>query len=277
MCRWLAYSGKSIFMDKLVTQPDHSLVQQSINSRMNFSHSGKLLSTNGDGFGLGWYGKRREPGVFKDDIPAWHDDNLHNICHQVKAHIFFAHVRASTTGDIQRSNCHPFQYRNWLFQHNGNVHHFDRVRQVLQGRIAPELFPWLRGSTDSETLFFLALTLGLEDDPAAGFRRMVETTVAALEKYADEVRINLSCALSDGEVVYILRYAINEAPMTLFYSTDADCAKDIADSDSGKVPTDSVVIVSEPLNRRDEKWVEIEDNSFGRVVGGRDVRIERFL
>lgn len=29
---------------------------------MNFSPSGKLLSTSGDGFGLGWYGKRREQG-----------------------------------------------------------------------------------------------------------------------------------------------------------------------------------------------------------------------
>ena len=109
MCRWIAYTGKPIYLDTLVTKPDHSLVVQSRHSQMNYTKNGQLLSTNGDGFGIGWYDKRKEPGLFKDDLPAWHNTNLNNLCHQVKAHTFMAHIRATTTGDIQRANCHPFR------------------------------------------------------------------------------------------------------------------------------------------------------------------------
>jgi glutamine amidotransferase len=265
MCRWLAYSGRQIFLDTLVTQPSHSLVAQSLDSQLNISSAGVLLSTNGDGFGIGWYSKRIEPGVFRDDKPAWHDENLKNLCHQVESHIFFAHIRATTTGDVQRTNCHPFQFENWLFQHNGHVSHFEEIRRELQMEIAPDLYPYLRGTTDSETFFMLALTYGLRNDPKSALQKMVRRVLVALDKIDVEGVLNLSCALSDGHKLYTLRFAHNEVAMTQFYSLDTDCFQDF-DCKSDRMPNDSVVVVSEPLDKASDKWKPIPSNTFTTIV-----------
>ncbi|HEY9042640.1 MAG TPA: class II glutamine amidotransferase [Rheinheimera sp.] len=275
MCRWIAYTGKPIYLDTLVTKPDHSLVVQSRHSQMNYTKSGQLLSTNGDGFGIGWYDKRKEPGLFKDDLPAWHNTNLNNLCHQVKAHTFMAHIRATTTGDIQRANCHPFRYKNWLFQHNGHVSHFPKIRRELQLSIAPELYPLLQGTTDSETFFYLAITLGLLDQPKAAMQKMVETVLRALLKVDQDGVLNLSCAISDGKKLYTVRYSHNEAPMTQFVSTDTACMAEFAKA-IPRIPSGSTVVVSEPLDNISSKWRKIANNSF-TTISNNKVDSETFL
>ena len=45
--------------------------------------------------------------------------------------------------------------------HNGSLANFGEVRRDLQMAVDPTLFRQIEGSTDSETLFFLALTFGL--------------------------------------------------------------------------------------------------------------------
>ncbi|HEX5792468.1 MAG TPA: class II glutamine amidotransferase [Rheinheimera sp.] len=264
MCRWIAYTGKPIYLDTLVTKPDHSLVVQSRHSQMNYTTSGQLLSINGDGFGIGWYDKRNTPGLFKDDLPAWHNTNLNNLCHQVQSHTFMAHIRATTTGDIQRTNCHPFSYKNWLFQHNGHVSHFPKLRRQLQMRIAPELYPQLQGTTDSETFFFLAITFGLLTAPKAAMQKMVKLVLQALTEIDQAGVLNLSCAISDGEKLYTLRYSHNEAPMTQFVSTDSACLTEFADANP-RIPSGSTIAVSEPLDSISDKWTKIANNSFTTI------------
>ncbi|QJR79955.1 class II glutamine amidotransferase [Alteromonas pelagimontana] len=275
MCRWIAYTGKPIFLDRLVTQPAHSLVKQSLDSKLNITASGKLLTTNGDGFGIGWYGSHDDPGLFKDDLPAWHDENLKHICHQVKSHTFFAHIRATTTGDIQRTNCHPFSYKNWLFQHNDHVTQFESIRRELQLDIEPSLFPELKGTTDSETFFLLALTYGLTERPKEALQRMVKRVLKALRNNDPTGALNLSCALSDGKTLYTLRFSYNEEAMTQFYSTHSHCFGDFEGPDE-KMPSESTVVVSEPLDKASEKWTEIPNNTFTTVVKN-NVTIEPFL
>ena len=275
MCRWIAYTGKPIYLDTLVTKPDHSLVVQSRHSQMNYTKSGQLLSINGDGFGIGWYDKRASPGLFKDDLPAWHNTNLNNLCHQVKSHTFMAHIRATTTGDIQRANCHPFRYKNWLFQHNGHISHFPKLRRQLQLKIAPELYPQLQGTTDSETFFLLAITYGLLDNPKAAMQKMVREVLQVLNKVDKDGVLNLSCAISDGTKLYTLRYSYNEAPMTQFVSTDSRC---MAEFEGGKppIPSGSTIVVSEPLDNVSEKWTKIANNTFTTIYRN-DINTEPFM
>ena len=47
--------------------PEHSLIDQSLNSRLG------ATTTNGDGFGIGWYGDQPAPGLFHSIRPAWND------------------------------------------------------------------------------------------------------------------------------------------------------------------------------------------------------------
>src|SRR3990170_116939 len=76
MCRWIAYLGEPIFLEDFVTAPAQSLVVQSRSSREAKN------AVNGDGFGLGWYGERQVPGIFRDVRPAWSDENLLSLAQQ---------------------------------------------------------------------------------------------------------------------------------------------------------------------------------------------------
>src|ERR1700758_3735738 len=77
MCRWLAYYGKPVRMDKVLFGPQHSLIEQSLESRLGAE------PTNGDGFGIGWYGPDG-PGLFTSVEPAWNDRNLRDIAGHVE-------------------------------------------------------------------------------------------------------------------------------------------------------------------------------------------------
>ena len=167
MCRWLAYSGEPLYIEELVFKPRHSLIDQSLHATLETS------TTNGDGFGIGWYGSRDIPGVYKSVRPAWNDGNLQVLASQIQSPLFLAHVRAATGTAIQQSNSHPFRHGKWLFCHNGRINEFGRIKRELALGVASELFPEICGSTDSELMFYLALTFGLEDDPVAGVEKMV--------------------------------------------------------------------------------------------------------
>ena len=146
MCRWMAYPGHPILADDLVFGPDHSIIDQSLHANL----SG--VTTNGDGFGIGWYGaERSDPAVYKGTHPAWNDENLRRSRRRSAPPLLFAHVRASSGTPVQRSNCHPFRHGRWLWMHNGSLADFAKVRRDLQMAVDPALFPQIEGSTDSET------------------------------------------------------------------------------------------------------------------------------
>lgn len=272
MCRWLAYTGQKVFIDSLITRPSHSLVEQSFNSKMNLREDGSIWSINGDGFGVGWYNNKDEPGLFKDAMPAWNDENLHEICEQTEARIFMAHIRASTQGNVQRSNSHPFKYKNWLFQHNGDVKYFPLIKRDLHMQISPELYPEIEGTTDSETCFYLTLTFGLEENPKAAFEQMVKTVKQAQHDAGFEIDVNLSCTVSDGTKLYTIRYAAGKGAIkTQFYSTDMSCVQDIGNICT-TLPDGGVIIVSEPLDPLSDKWEMVPENSFVTAENG-DVSI----
>ena len=144
MCRWLAYQGRPIPIDTLLFKPVNSLIHQSLSAQRGH------VPTNGDGFGLGWYGDLRKPGLYRDTMPAWNDFNLRSLSEQIRSRLFFAHVRASTGTSTARVNCHPFRYDRWLFMHNGQIGGWPIVRRELENLIADDLYPFREGSTDSE-------------------------------------------------------------------------------------------------------------------------------
>ena len=151
MCRWLAYSGGEIPLAELIFNTRHSLIDQSLAAK-----SGPQ-TTNGDGFGVGWYDTLDTPGLYKNMQPAWNDVNLHDLCTHVSSPLFIAHIRASTGTAIQYTNCHPFRSGQCLFVHNGVIREFSRVRRRLVHELNDDYFREIAGSTDSELMFLLAL------------------------------------------------------------------------------------------------------------------------
>lgn len=249
MCRWLAYSGPPIFLDRLVFKPRNSLISQSLQAHES------VATTNGDGFGIGWFGDKPEPGIYRETQPAWNDENLRNLTTQIRSHHFFAHVRASTGTATSRVNSHPFRYGPWLFMHNGQIGGFETIRRSLSFQIAPELFPYLRGSTDSEVFFLLFLTLGGEKDAPGAFTRTVEAIQAAMKQAGIGAPLRITAALSNGETIYALRYASDQKAPSLYYG----CGVHLDDGEEG---TDdgtgnSVLILSEPLDEDRAQWQEV--------------------
>ena len=143
MCRWIAYSGQPVLLEDLLFKAQHNLIDQSMCSKS------AETPTNGDGFGVGWYAEAEYPGMFRSIRPAWNDFNLRDLSAHIKSPLFVAHVRATSQATVQETNCHPFRYKNWLFVHNGEIFEVEKVRRDLLMAVAPDLFPYILGATDS--------------------------------------------------------------------------------------------------------------------------------
>ena len=157
MCRWLAYSGSPVLVEELLYGPKNSLVVQSLHSQMGAEE------TNGDGFGLGWYGDRETAAVFRSIEPAWNDRNLRALgAPHVRPGL--RHIAAPRPDRrSKQTNCHPFQHGRWLWMRNGMIREYHAVKRDLTLAVSPERYPDIEGTTDSEVMFHLALTFGLED------------------------------------------------------------------------------------------------------------------
>ena len=130
MCRWLAYTGSPVLIHDALYTPAHSLIDQSLHSRLGAE------PTNGDGFGVGWYDGESTPGVFRSIEPAWNDENLRELAGHVRSHMFFTHIRAAIGSPVQQTNCHPFRHGHWLWMHNGFIDRFadDQTRPRARRR-----------------------------------------------------------------------------------------------------------------------------------------------
>lgn len=210
MCRLTAYVGPPIPLQNIIVRPKHSLLEQSQHATQ------AKLAVNGDGFGVAWYGRDAEPGLYRDVLPAWADGNLTSLCRMVRSRLFMAHVRASTLAETSRQNCHPFSYGRWSFCHNGQVPHFPLIERKLEADLPDHLYAARDGSTDSEMIFLTLLANGLDKDPT----HAMAATLAKIGSGPDPVKI--TCVFSDGETLYGFRHASRGAAPTLYMSDRLD-------------------------------------------------------
>ena len=279
MCRWLAYSGPEIYLEDLIIKPSRSLLVQSRFARENYVKNMPGLPdgafpTNGDGFGVAWYGERDQPGLYRDLRPAWSDRNLVNLAEQIKSGLFLAHLRAAYHGLVQRTNSHPFRHGCWTFQHNGEISDFDKIKRSLQMAVDPDLFIRIQGTTDSETAFYLALSLGLDDNPQKAMERMVGLVESEQRKAGIKGPFRLTCALSDGKSLYAIRYATDGEPKTLYHNRPGSDLGDVLGSDRPD-PPDGIILLSEPIDDCPENWHSVAPSSFVTVADGK-VKVEPF-
>jgi glutamine amidotransferase len=271
MCRWLAYSGSPIFLKEALYGGTHSLVDQSLHSRLGAE------TTNGDGFGVGWYGAAGTPGVFHSVEPAWNDQNLRELAGHIRSPLFFTHIRAAIGSAVQQTNCHPFRHDGWLFMHNGYINEFATLKRDLILAVDPSLYPQIQGQTDTEVLFYLALTLGLQDDPPAA----VEQAIGLIEDVARRHEVphpfQGTIATTDGESIWAFRYSSERKSRSLFYTTDVPTLRKRYPEREllREFSDDARLVVSEPLGDVAGVWNEVPESSWG-VVGARREEIRPF-
>ena len=266
MCRWLAYSGSPLGLEDLLFKPQNSLVVQSKHSKLGAE------TTNGDGFGVGWYGAGETPGVFRSTEPAWNDRNLRELSALASSRRVFAHIRASTGSAVQQTNCHPFRHERWLFMHNGLLVGFPEAKRDLAMAVDPALFPEIEGSTDSEILFFLALTFGLVDDPPTAVARAVGLVEATGRRHGVEHPVQMTLATTDGDTTWAFRYSTEGRSRSLFRSTDVSTLRDqYPDNPVLHVLSDDArLVVSEPLGDLHGAWHEVPEASCLVVHGDQE-------
>ena len=266
MCRCLAYSGSPILLDELLLKPDHSLIDQSLHSKLG------ATTTNGDGFGIGWYGAEETPGIFHSVEPAWNDHNLRELAQHLTSPLVFAHIRASTGSAVQQTNCHPFRHGRWLWMHNGAIREFNSVKRDLAFAVDPSLYPLIEGSTDTELFFYLALSLGLKDDPPSAVARAVGFIEATGHAHGVEHPIQMTVATTDGDSLWAFRYSSERNSASLFFSTDVETLRAQYPDHPvlHKLSAESRLVVSEPLGDLAGVWNEMPESSCGIVQQGED-------
>ncbi|MEH0581807.1 MULTISPECIES: class II glutamine amidotransferase [Streptomyces] len=273
MCRWLAYSGTPVPLETILYRPAHSLIDQSLHSRMG------VETTNGDGFGVGWYGPGMDtPAVVRDIGPAWSNRNLQEIAGHVRSPLFFAHIRASTGTAVQQTNSHPFRHGRWMWMHNGGIADFHRMRRDLALAVDPELFLDIEGSTDSELMFFLALTFGLEEDPPGAVARMAGLVERTGHGHGVEFPLQMTIAVTDGVGLWAFRYSSQGASRSLFYSTRVETLRELHPDVAflREVSDETRLVVSEPLGNLPGAWNKVPESTYGVVQPDGDDNLVHF-
>ena len=269
MCRWLAYSGAPVGLEDLLFRPQNSLVMQSKHATLG------ATTVNGDGFGVGWYADGDRPGLYRSIEPAWNDRNLRELSALARSRRVFAHVRASTGSAVQQTNCHPFRHEGWLWMHNGLIAGFPTIKRELAMAVDPALYAEIEGSTDSELLFFLALTCGLRDDPPEGVARAVGLVEAAARRHGIADPVQMTVATTDGTTTWAFRYSSAGTSRSLFHSTDVSVLRQQYPDNPAlhRLSDDARLVVSEPLSDLKGAWREVPESSSVTIHGaGEDLR-----
>ena len=266
MCRWLAYSGSPIPLEEQLVKRDRSLIDQSLHARQG------ATTTNGDGFGVGWYGDGETPWLYRSTHPAWNDRNLRELAAGISSRLFFAHIRASTGTAIQETNTHPFRHGRWLWMHNGLIRGFPQLRRELLLALDDSLFESIEGTTDSEAMFHLALTFGLESDPVAAVERTVGFVEETGRRQGIEHPVQMTVATTDGRTVWAFRYSSEGDSRSLYFSTRMDTLKALHPEsiELAQLSDETRVVVSEPLGDLPGAWNEVPESHVGIVQPGGD-------
>ncbi|CAG8664342.1 1637_t:CDS:2, partial [Acaulospora morrowiae] len=231
-------------------------------------------------FSIGWYEPHPDPEngstpcIFTSVTPAWNNRNLLRLSEKIRSCLVFAHVRASTIGALSETNCHPWQYHNLMWIHNGNIANFNKIKRKLQQSLRDEIFFHVQGNTDSEWAF--ALFLNQLEDPKNGnfdyetLRMAMLKTIDQLNIWAKEEGIDepslLNFAVTDGQSIICTRYISskeNEAA-SLYFSSGTNFVEykpghyRMIKADRRN---DIVLIASEPLTYEKTDWITIPCNT----------------
>jgi glutamine amidotransferase len=234
-------------------------VHQSIDSRLGAE------PTNGDGWGLGWYVEGHDvPARYRSVEPMWNDPNILDAARFLRSGCFVTHVRAAIGSAVQRTNCHPFRHGRWLFAHNGFIDGWEHVHRELAMAVDPQLYHELTGTTDSEVMFLLALTFGLEQDPHGALQRMVATVEEACARVRAREGIQMTILATDGRHLHAARYATRGQARSLYRSTDVAALRAAFPEEERlrRIPDNAHLIVSEPLGDLPGAWEEIPAGSY---------------
>lgn len=234
MCRHLAYLGPSVALERLLIEPEYSLVRQSWEPRRQVSGT-----VNADGFGIGWYAEGDPvPARYRGAGPVWSDLTFADLARVVRSGAALAAVRDATRpGADGEAAAAPFAAGPWLFSHNGAVRDWPDAVAPLAAGLPPVELLQLAARTDSALIWALVLNrLRAGDDLGTALAEPVREVASA----APGSRLNL--LLTDGAAIAATAWGDS-----LWYLADPG--------------TRRTVVASEPYDD-DPRWCEVPDRTL---------------
>ena len=240
MCRHIAYLGEKKSLETVLLKKKHSLIDMAYKPKEM-----ENATLNADGYGIGWM-LNNDFFLYKSILPIWNDTNLYSISKNISSNFFLANVRSATIpGDLSYNNTHPFVYEDFIFSHNGFVKNFNSiVKEKILSHINSKYLSKIKGSTDSEYIFYLLLS---------SYNRVNSITDAAkesiniLKKYCNEAMLNFifSFKYKNNISIYATRISINLNSPSLYYFISKE---------------NNIFISSEKLNELN--WIKVKDSSL---------------
>ncbi len=234
MCRHLAYLGPVVALERLLSEPEYSLVRQSWEPRRQVSGT-----VNADGFGIGWYAQGDPvPARYRRAGPVWSDLTFADLTRVVRSGAALAAVRDATRpGADGEAAAAPFADGPWLFSHNGSVRDWPDAAAPLAAGLPPAELLQLAARTDSALIWALVLNrLRAGDDLGTALAEPVRELASA----APGSRLNL--LLTDGTAIAATAWGDS-----LWYLADAGAQR--------------TVVASEPYDD-DPRWCEVPDRTL---------------
>lgn len=185
MCRVLAYVGPEIPLEDLLLKPENSLVNQTLDPELH-----PQLQLAGWGFAT-WSEQQHRPErplVYRRPSAAFYDDNVEGIVPSLRASTMLAHVRAAdydAGAVLADENCHPFAYEHtpWIVAQNGDLPHWKVLQRELLPHCDDRYLEQMTGTTDTEFLYVLLLSLlqgDTDDDVQRAFEELVGLVAKAM-------------------------------------------------------------------------------------------------
>ncbi|TDC05431.1 ergothioneine biosynthesis protein EgtC [Streptomyces sp. 8K308] len=234
MCRHLAYLGPPRALAEIVTDPPHSLYEQSYAPH----HQTNGAALNADGFGVGWYppGDRAGPVRYRRAVPIWADANFPGLAHLLRSGAVLAAVRSATPGNsLDESAAAPYALGRWLFSLNGFVQRWESLPGDTGESLSASDLLSMEARTDAALLWVMVARRLTSGAPAGDALAEVTRLTAAARPAA---RLNL--LLTDGQAIAAIRRGAS-----LYYRRTGD----------------EVTVASEPTTD-DGDWQEVPDQSL---------------
>ncbi len=215
-----------------------------------------------DGWGIGFYLGGSTPIIFKSDKPVYEDrEEFEKAAKAARGRIIIAHVRKASNPRglvremlISLENSQPFNHSKYVLAHNGTINIPDEVSR----RLGPYA-SLIKGRNDSETYFYLLLSLiEKEGDVITAFRKVEQTLMEIfLEEKVSRFEApftSLNTIFSDGSRLYAFtRYLYNPGPSMCY--GDAPVYEMCF-----KIDKDHIIVASEKTERGN--WSPLKNNNL---------------
>lgn len=267
MCRLYGFRAtEDSKVECTLVHAQNALMVQSREDLSGYSHA--------HGWGVAIY-EDHVPHVEKEAWAAYHGEHFHRAAAAIFAQTVLAHVRRATVGPANPENTHPFMHEKIAFVHNGTVPGFEALRPRLLEALSDKHRAALCGSTDTEHVFRLIMTLRdryPEEALPELLRRGASQVLDLCRSHDPLAKIGLNLLMTDGlEIVgtrigrglfYVERDGVYDCEICGFPHIHHDPSRDYR----------AVVVASEPITH--ETWQEIPEESLIRISPNARISIE---